>query len=242
MPEKSDSMIHIAICDDEAADRRQTEILVKEIMGDEGIIAATSTYESAEPLLTAIKSGVRFDILLLDVMMDNLDGMELAAALRELGDDTSIVFISSNREMALRGYEVEAARYLGKPLERPRLKEALLFCVKKLQEKKEILLPTRRGQRSIPYSQIVFGEAVDRVTRLTLSDGAEEVTLKFSQLAEQLPERQFVLCHRSYFVNLDYASYLRSRELELSTGAVLPVSKYRLEELQRRMVSYFSGR
>lgn len=242
MPEKSDSMIHIAICDDEAADRRQTEILVKEIMGDEGIIAATSSYESAEPLLTAIKSGVRFQILLLDVMMDNLDGMELAAALRELGDDTSIVFISSNREMALRGYEVEAARYLGKPIERPRLKEALLFCVKKLQEKKEILLPTRRGQRSIPYSQIVFGEAVDRVTRLTLSDGAEEVTLKFSQLAGQLPERQFVLCHRSYFVNLDYASYLRSRELELSTGAVLPVSKYRLEELQRRMVSYFSGR
>ena len=242
MPEKSDSIIHIAICDDEAADRGQTETLVKEIMEDEGIIAAISTYESAEPLLTAIKNGVRFQILLLDVMMDNLDGMELAAALRELGDDTSIIFISSNREMAMRGYEVDAARYLGKPLERPRLSEALLFCVKKLQKKKEILLPTRRGQRSIPYSQIVFGEAVDRVTRLTLSDGAEEVTLKFSQLAGQLPERQFVLCHRSYFVNLDYVSYLRNRELELSTGAVLPVSKYRLEDLQRRMVSYFSGR
>ncbi len=66
--------------------------------------------------------------------------------------------------------------------------------------------------------------------------------MKFSHLAGQLPQRQFVLCHRSYFVNLDYASYLRSRELELSTGAVLPVSKYRLEDLQRRMVSYFSGR
>lgn len=242
MPEKTDSTIHIAICDDEATDRRQTETLVKEIMGEERITVTISAYESAEPLLAAIKSGLRFDILLLDVMMDNLDGMELAAALRELGDDTSIVFISSNREMALRGYEVEAARYLGKPIERPRLREALLFCVKKLREKKEILLPTRRGQRSIPYSQIVFGEAVDRATRLTLSDGVEEVTLKFSQLAGQLPERQFVLCHRSYFVNLDYASYLRSRELELSTGEVLPVSKYRLEELQRRMVSYFSGR
>ena len=242
MPEQSDSIIHIAICDDEAADRGQTEILVKEIMGDEGITVAISIYESAVPLLAAIKGGVRFQILLLDVMMDNLDGMELAAALRELGDDTSIVFISSNREMALRGYEVEASRYLGKPIERPRLREALLFCVKKLQEKKEILLPTRRGQHSIPYSQIVFGEAVDRVTRLTLSDGVEEVTLKFSHLAGQLPQRQFVLCHRSYFVNLDYASYLRSRELELSTGAVLPVSKYRLEDLQRRMVSYLSGR
>lgn len=242
MPEQSDPIIHIAICDDEAADRRQIEMLVKEIMEDERIAVATSTYESAEPLLTDIKSGVRFQILLLDVMMDNLDGMKLAVALRELGDDTSIVFISSNREMALRGYEVEASRYLGKPLERSHLQEALLFCVKKFQEKKEILLPTRRGQRSIPYSQIVFGEAVDRVTRLTLSAGIEETVLKFSQLVGQLPQRQFVLCHRSYFVNLDYVSYLRSRELELSTGEVLPVSKYRLEELQKKMVGYFSGR
>ena len=58
MPEQSDSIIHIAICDDEAADRGQTEILVKEIMGDEGITVAISIYESAVPLLAAIKGGV----------------------------------------------------------------------------------------------------------------------------------------------------------------------------------------
>ena len=57
MPEQSDSIIHIAICDDEAADRGQTEILVKEIMGDEGITVAISIYESAVPLLAAIKGG-----------------------------------------------------------------------------------------------------------------------------------------------------------------------------------------
>lgn len=235
-------MYRIAVCDDEKIDCQATAAMAGEVMEEAELACEITQYASGIEMLYAIKNGVRFQILLLDVMMDNLDGMELAAALRKLGDDTSIVFISSNREMALRGYEVEASRYLGKPIERPRLREALLFCVKKLQEKKEILLPTRRGQHSILYSQIVFGEAVDRVTRLTLSDGVEEVTLKFSQLAGQLPERQFVLCHRSYFVNLDYASYLRNRELELSTGAILPVSKYRLEELQRRMVSYFSGR
>lgn len=58
--------------------------------------------------------------------MDSLDGIELAAALRKLGDGTAIIFISSNREMALWGYEVSTARYLAKPLQRPQLREARL--------------------------------------------------------------------------------------------------------------------
>lgn len=231
----------VAVCDDEPLDRQNTAGLAGQLLADEGVACEISQYASGRELLAAVKAGKGFQLLLLDVMMEAPDGMELAAALRESGDDTSIVFISSNRDMALRGYEVEAVRYLGKPLERERLREALMFCAKKHYGKKELLLPTRRGQRGIPYSQIVYGEAADRATRLVLSGGAEEIPLKFSQLAGQLPERQFVLCHRSYFVNLDYVSYLRSRELELSTGAVLPVSKYRLEELQRRMVSYLCG-
>ena len=50
--------------------------------------------------------------------------------------------MSSNREMAMRGYEVSAARYLAKPL-----REALLYCCKTFCEKKEILLPTSKGQQ-----------------------------------------------------------------------------------------------
>lgn len=242
MPENPDSKMHIAVCDDEPLDRRNAAGLTEKILSAEGMACETIQYASGGELLAAVKAGARFHLLLLDVMMEALDGMELAAALRELGDDTAIVFISSNRDMALRGYEVEAVRYLGKPLEPDRLREALLFCAKRFYRKRELFLPTRRGQRGIPYSLIVYGEAVDRGTRLVLSGGEEEIALKFSQLAGQLPEKQFVLCHRSYFVNLDYVSYLRSRELELTTGVVLPVSKYRLEELQKKMVSYFSGR
>ena len=65
--------------------------------------------------------------------------------------------------------------------------------------------------------------------------------MKFSDLAAMLPERQFVLSHRSYLVNLEHVRYVRNRELELTTGAVLPVSRYRLDELQQRMVDYLSG-
>ncbi len=239
--EDSNAQLHIAVCDDEQADLRQTMKLTGELMREEGVSCAVSGYESGSALLKTIQGGTRFHILLLDVMMEGLDGMELAAALRGLGDSTAIVFISSNREMALRGYEVCAARYLAKPVEGPRLREALLYCYRTFCEKKEILLPTGKGQRRIPFSEILYAEAMGRGTRLVLRDGPEDVSLKFSDLSALLPERQFALCHRSYLVNLDYAGYIRSRELELTTGEILPVSKYRLDGLRKRLVDYLSG-
>ena len=107
--------------------------------------------------------------------------------------------------------------------------------------KKEILLPTAKGQRRIPLSDILYAEAMERVTRLALTDRVEELSIKFSDLTPLLPERQFAFCHRSYLVNLEHIAYIRNRELELTTGEILPVSRYRLEDLQKRFVAYLRG-
>ena len=241
MPENLNLKLQIAVCDDEPMDRQQAADLTNDIMTAEGLACSLSSYESAEALLAAIQGGAQFHILLLDVMMECLDGMELAAALRKLGDSTAIIFISSNREMALRGYEVSAARYLAKPLQTEQLREALVYCYKTFCEKKEILLPTTKGQRRIPLSDILYVEAMERVTKLALTDRLEEVSMKFSDLSALLPERRFVLCHRSYLVNLEHIAYIRSRDLELTTGEVLPVSRYRVEDLQKQFVDYLRG-
>lgn len=238
MPENSTPQLQIAVCDDEPIDCRQAADLTCEIMTAEGLPCGLSSYGSTAALLAAIQGGERFHILLLDVIMDGLDGIELAAALRKLGDDTAIIFISSNREMALRGYEVSAARYLAKPLQRSQLREALLYCYKTFCEKKEILLPTTKGQCRIPLSGILYAEAMERVTKLALTDRLEELNIKFSDLSALLPERQFIFCHRSYLVNLEHIAYIRNRELELTTGEILPVSRYRLENLQKQFVGY----
>ncbi len=241
MPENLDTQLHIAVCDDETADLHQAMELTEGLMKAERVACSVTGYGDGNALLAAIRNGAKFHILLLDVMMDEMDGIGLAAALRKLGDSTAIVFISSNREMALRGYEVSAARYLAKPIDRLRLREALLYCYRTFCKKREILLPTGKGQRRIPLSDVLYAEAMGRATRLVLAHRTEEVSLKFSDLAALLPERQFALCHRSYLVNLDHIGYIRSRELELTTGEILPVSKYRLEDLQKQFIDYLSG-
>lgn len=241
MSENMRPPLKIAVCDDEAPDRRQILRTTEELLRAEGQGCELFEYESAAALLAALQEGAEFQILLLDVLMEQMDGMELAAALRRQGDNTAIIFISINREMALRGYEVAAVRYLAKPLRPEQLREALLFCCRSLYEKKELLLPTGKGQRRVALSELIYAEASERVTKLFLVGREEELAMKISALEALLPERQFILCHRSYLVNLDFVSYLRRRELELTTGGTIPVSKYRLGTVQKRLVNYLRG-
>lgn len=241
MQETARPQLHIAVCDDEALERQRIADLVNQIMPEEGLSCRVTSYESGADLLSAIQHGGRFQILLLDVMMEGLDGMALAAALREKGDHTAIIFISSNLEMALRGYEVEAARYLAKPVDRERLREALMFCYRTRLAQKEILLPTVSGQSRILPSDLIYAETWERGVRLILKDGREETGLKISELAAMLPERQFVFCHRTILVNLAFIQSIRYCELELRSGATLPISKYRQTEIRKQLMRYLEG-
>lgn len=238
MPEPIRQQIHIAVCDDDYADREQAVRMTREVLRSEDIPCRISAYGESDSLLAAIQGGEQFQILLLDVMMEGLSGMDLAASLRRLGNRTAIIFISSNRDMALRGYEVSALRYLAKPVDPERLREALLCCCESLFVQKEILLPAAGGQSRVFPANIIYAESWERGVRLVLKDGQSDASIKISDLASILPERQFVLCHRTVLVNLAFVQSIRYCELELKTGKVLPISKYRQSEMRRKFMRY----
>lgn len=237
----SEFKMRIAVCDDDPQDLQTILAMTKEVTAQENMLCELECYLSSGKLLEAIKSGEKYSLLLLDVMMDELNGIELAAALREIQDETAIVFISINREMALCGYEVAAVRYLAKPLDEEKLREALQFCWRNSQDRREIALPTSRGVRKIAPADLIYAETWGRGIRVTLTGGQEEVGMKISDLEDLLPGRQFVMCHRAYLVNLDYVQYLRYCELELKNGDTLPVSKYRQNVIRDRLLNYLKG-
>lgn len=235
------AQLYIAICDDDIDDCRLIMEMTEEILSHENITCQISTYSDAATLLRAIQCGKQFQILLLDVMMKGLNGMDLATALRRQENQASIVFISSNRDLALRGYEVAASRYLAKPVVRERLQEALMFCYQQNCVKKEILLPTVNGQRRISLANILYAETWERGARIHTAEEKLITKQHMSELLELLPKRQFMLCHRAYIINLAHVKTIRSNELELKNGELLPVSKYRFDDLRRRLISYLES-
>ena len=236
----TDMELKIALVDDSESDREQIGGMVREYMDRLGGAYTMCVYSGGQALLDDIHSGKRFNLLLLDVMMGEMSGMDLAAELRRQQNKSFIVFISNNREMALRGYEVSAARYLTKPLVREKLEEALLHCYKCWQEKKEILLPTDHGQCRISYADIEFVEAFERGTRFVLVGETVDSKLKFSEVESMLPKPAFIHCHRAYIANVAHVRRLRPNVFEMRSGATVPVSKHRYSDVSRRFFDFIA--
>lgn len=238
---QADIQLSIAICDDDPADRKEIADLTQQLLRDASMECRISAYSGGMALLEDIRAGAQYDLLLMDVLLEDMDGITLAAKLRQQNNDVAIIFISANREMALRGYEVSAARYLAKPPEREKLKEALLHCCGSRQVKKEILLPTDRGQYRIPCAEIRYVEAFERGAKIFLGDETLVTRLKFSEVDALLPKASFVMCHRAYIVNLAYTRRIGPKDFEMVTGIRIPISKYRYQQVSRQFVRYVAG-
>jgi DNA-binding LytR/AlgR family response regulator len=238
---RMDEELRIAVADDMELDRERIAEMTRSILLREKIPHSISCYADGEELLAEIRGGRRFTLLLLDVMMGALNGIGLAGALRELGDRTMIVFISSSHEMARLGYRVDALRYVVKPVEEAELKEALLHCHRQWQAKKEILLPNEKGHYRTSFPDIQFVEAYDRGTRFVLSGETVYSSLKFSEVETMLPQSSFIHCHRAYLVNVAYVKRIRPREFVMRSGDLVPISKHRYAEVSKRFFDCISG-
>lgn len=231
-------LFDIAVCDDVQTDREEIAHLTEEICRAEGIRSRIERFEHAEALLEAIQGGEHFALLLIDVLLPGLDGMELARVLRGQNEQASIVFVSCNREMALQGYEVSAARYLAKPLDPEKMKEAILFCYGQYQKARGLLLPVGGSMRRIAPKDIYYVEIMGRKCRIRLEQEECDVSLSMSELEDMLPEHDFIRCHQSFLVNWHHVQSLRTTAIELTDKRIVPVSKHRLKQVRQAFVDY----
>ena len=143
-----------------------------------------------------------------------------------------------NREYALQGYEVSAARYLSKPLDRDKVREALLHCCRLWLEQKAVLILTEHGYQKIPYTEIRYVEAFSRGTKFYLAGSTVESKMKFKDVEDALVKYRFAVCHRSYIVNLSQVRYIRRYEFELKDGGSVPIGKTRYGEIREQFLKY----
>ena len=234
------NQFYIAVCDDEQADLNEIAEMTREICREEQVSAAISCFGSAKELLDEVQNGRKYHLLLIDVLMPELDGMELARVLRRQEEKASIVFISCNREMALQGYEVNAVRYLAKPLKKRKLKEAVSFCYEKLKKNRELLLPVDGSMRKVSPKDIYYVEIDGRKSKIRMEKEEWNASCSITEMEELLEGQGFVRCHQSFLVNCRCVRTFRTSFMELTDGRRIPVSKHRVKEVRQIFFDYLN--
>ena len=231
--------MRIAVIDDQPADRDYIAALVTRWAKDRDTAVTTVPFPSAESFLFAYSEDKDFVILLLDLEMGAINGVELAKTVRKENDAVQMVFITGFPDFIAEGYEVSALHYLMKPVDRDKLFSVLDRAAANLEKAERRLRVTfERRTDYVPFSKILYLEAQKQYVRI-VTDG-EEYRMKASlaETAAQLDE-YFFPCQRSFAVNLRHVARILPDRVVLKNGAEVPISRGMAEKIGREIIRLF---
>lgn len=227
----------IAICDDSMLDRSIISNFLRMYLQEYAIPFSFTEYASGKPLLYDVEDGAYYDIVFMDILMDEIHGMEAARNLRRMGFGGKIVFLTCTAECAVDSYEVEAVGYLLKPHDFGKFC-ALMDRIVQPQSKGQYAVTIRNRVITIPFREIVYVESNNNVCVLHRNDGTEyTIYKKLSEIEQQLCDLRFLRCHQSYLVNMSYIAKA-DKQFELTTGAVVLIRQRSLKEMRQAYIDY----
>lgn len=218
--------MRVAICDDERPQRELLGSYVEKWAQEHQEKLCVQCFASAEEFLFTWEEDRGFDLLMLDVEMGGMNGMELARRLRQQGADIPILFITGYEQYISMGYEVSALHYLLKPVREEKLREQLERIRDRKKTVEKLWFQTAEGSIVVPVEDIWYIEADRHNCVLHMGEQKQVIKHAISYVVKLLEHRrELVACHRSLLVNLQHASMIVKNELVLDNGERLPISR-----------------
>ena len=227
--------LQFAVCDDRAEDSGLISRLCARWARQAGAELELEVFPSAEAFLFRYAEKKDFDVLLLDVEMTGMDGVELARTVRRDDESVQIVFVTGYDRYIALGYEVSALHYLVKPVKEEKFFEVLTRAVSRLARNEPFLTLELPGEvLRVPLPEIRY---LDVRQNYVTVHAREDYTLK-RPLAEFEPalDRRFYRMSRSCIVNLTFVRRVTRTEAELTGGERLPLPRGQYEKLNQAII------
>ncbi|MEG2194401.1 MAG: LytTR family DNA-binding domain-containing protein [Terrisporobacter sp.] len=227
-------MITIAICEDEKEIQNLIEDYLHNIL--KNIEYKIQKYCCGEDLLEGDLKGI--DILLLDIQMGQINGMDTARKIREVDNKMEIIFITSLIDYVQEGYEVRAYRYLLKPIELDELNKHVLACIKGIEKNKNhfILIKNKSNTYKIYSNEITYIEVQKKDMLVHTINKNFDVKYSLEKIEKDLNLDKFIRCHKSFLINISYVENIKPNIAILESGEEIPVSRYRYKDVKEKFL------
>lgn len=230
----------IAICDDLPEEREKLVSLLEH----SSIPAAYRQFESSEELLEVFRPG-KFDLLLMDIYMDGMTGVEAVRKIREMDETIPIAFTTTSTEHTLESYRLSVLKYLEKPV-RQKDVDDLLRLVKLQKESAPRLTIQQNGEaQTILLSELLYLEQRGHHVLLSLK-GGNVIRLygKLPSLLPQLEGQPFFSPHKSYCVNLAFVGGINQEYqcYQMTDGTFIPISRPNRSKARRAYEDFLFAR
>lgn len=232
----SETQIRVAVCDDLASERDRICGLIREYTNKNRMQVKIDEFESGESFLSSDTSV--YSLVILDIFMDGINGMETAKILFEKNRRVQIVFCSTSSEFAAESYDVAALHYLVKPINEERFMGVLDRFFRLYRSMKTITVKVQRVDETFYLADILWVESSDHKCIIHTKSGNVETRMPFSQLRAELLPFDFVQPIRYAIVSLKEIAKVPTDTVTLSNGVVIPVSRVERMNMKQAFSDY----
>lgn len=228
----------IAICDDDQNQIEYLSSIVSEWTDKNRHLVLLKAYTSARAFLFDYSAEKDFDILLLDIEMPGMNGVELAKTIRKENSSIQIIFITGYYEYFSDGFDVSALHYLIKPADKNKLIPVLDRAAENLAyRQRSVLINLPDGDIKVSLADICHIESENVYILIHTANEVYRLRGSLTNFAEQLDET-FIKVHRSYIVGLKYIKKATRTDITLVNGSVIPISRGMYDKVHRSLINF----
>lgn len=224
----------IFICDDEPKILSDISSKVRSALPE----AAVSEFTSGNALLEAITED-NCDILLLDIDMPEISGLDIAARLTALANKPLLVFVTSHDELVYDSLQFHPFGFVRKGYLDKELPRILADCVAELHSRgKHFCFHTASADVKLPLDEILYFESDGNYLKLFSKDKEYRFRDTLSAVENTLSDNGFIRIHKGFLVNQAAVKILTSDEAELINGTKIPIGRSYSETAKKQLMRY----
>lgn len=238
-------MIRVGICDDQPQDIEVIHKLLKNYnLLHQDCEFDIYTFTTPLEMLSFITEQGTFEILLLDIYMQGISGIDVAKELRASRDDIAIIFITSSVEHSIDAFGVDAAHYIVKPVNEDMVFQALdkVILGKELRQRKKIIIKTSDGINRLAMNEIVFTKPSKKNYQAIHTMHGETIEVRMT--AEELfqlfsSDEHFFKCGAALVLNLQYVRKITKEYILLDTDEKLAFPYRSYQSLKEQFLNLY---
>lgn len=233
--------MNIALIDDETAILEDVRKCVEnEILPQDEV--NLFTYSRAEDFFQKMEQGYEFDILVSDIDMPDMGGLELGKRLHEEGGGPYVVFLTAYLEYAAESYIIEAYQYILKEDMEKRLPPILRQLIDRVKrEKKQFrMIGTPTSKVRIYYRDMIYIEkekGSKYICYITVH-GIYKERISLKKLSKELVSDEFILIERGYIINVSHVASMKDAVVQMDNGARIFVNRISFKKIKEQISLY----
>lgn len=234
-------MLTIAICEDDKIQQQQLEKLIFDIGLKESI--KLDKFDSGEELVQAYEAEERYSIILLDMHMNELDGIQTAEIIRKWDKNCLMIIITSIVEYAVLGYSIDAYDFILKPVNKEEFVKKISKAIREIQVimNKTYAIQTRDTTIALRLSNIIYIESRKKRVIVHTSEESFVNNQSINIVENELTDDGFIRISRFYLVNVNHIKEINVKTLTLTSELELNYSdKYR-NAIKKEYMKFMMG-